>query len=116
MIEKNSEHEKELEIIRRLIKNVYKLDMPILITLGLGVLSQFFIPVITPIFGVLAFFIFYKKLQNAAHYPCPRCLEPFGSSTKIVAVISVASISSSSASEVFGFASHNNSTRLNASL
>jgi hypothetical protein len=91
MTVKDSEYEKELEVIRHLRKDVYKLDVSILIMLGLGVLSQFLIPVITPIFGILAFFIFYKKLQNTAHYPCPRCLESFGSPAKVV--LSVGSLS-----------------------
>ena len=78
------DYDKELEVIRYLRSDVYKFDIYLLILIALGVLSQVLIPVIVPIFGSLAFFLFYKKLRAAAHYPCPKCMEPFGSKSWFV--------------------------------
>lgn len=80
----NNEFKVELGKIRALRKDVYKLDTPILCALGLAVLSQFTFPIIAPLFGFVAFFIFYKKMANAAHYPCPKCQAGFGSSSNVV--------------------------------
>jgi len=84
MSAKNSEYNVELEVIKKLRADVFKLDFPILVMIGLGVSSQFILPFISPVFGVLAFLIFYKKLFKVARYPCPRCSEPFGSSASLV--------------------------------
>ena len=75
-------HSSRYTEIIKLRKSVFVLDMSILMVLALGVASQFLVPLITPVFGIIAFFIFYKKLIKAAHVPCPKCEEPFGTSSK----------------------------------
>ncbi|TQV71094.1 hypothetical protein FLL45_22465 [Aliikangiella marina] len=65
-------------------KAVYRLDMPIVVLILLAGFSQTYVPFMTPILVVTAFIIFYRKLHSAAHSPCPKCLQPFGSKSKYV--------------------------------
>jgi len=77
-------YEDELHIIKQLRSGVYKLDVPILLMIALGAISQVVFPFIAPLFGLLAFLIFYRKLLYVARYPCPKCHASFGCSSKIV--------------------------------
>ncbi len=91
MIDNNSEYEEKLNLIRKFREDAYKLDTVILLILVLGIISQYLISFLAPLFGVLAFLVFYKRLEKAAHYPCPKCCEPFGTNTKIVLGVGSAS-------------------------
>jgi len=77
-------YEEELKTIRRLRKDVYKLNMPIILMLILGIITSYLIPIVAPLFGILAFLFFYKKLLYVANYPCPKCGSPFYTQTKII--------------------------------
>lgn len=60
----------------------FALDIPIIVVLIAGVLSAGVSKVLPPLFGVIAFALFYRKLLKAAHAPCPRCKNPFGTNAR----------------------------------
>ena len=72
----------ELTEIVRLRKEAYSPDLPIIIAIALGAGNTYVFPVLTPAFGIIAGFLFYKKIIKAAHAPCPRCKQPYGTSSK----------------------------------
>ena len=72
----------ELSEIIELRKKVYAIDMPIFTALLLGIVSSFILPILAPVFGIMVFYFFYKKLMNFLHAPCPRCSEPFGTTSR----------------------------------
>ena len=71
----------DLSIIE-LRKNAYKLDAPLIVLLIAGLASSYFSQVVAGAFGIACFAYFYSKVRRAAHAPCPRCGEPYGSSWK----------------------------------
>ncbi len=75
------EYKVELAEIQKLRKEAYSLDLPIILALILGMACSFIIPTFTPLFGVFAFFLFYKKILKAAHAPCPRCNHRYGTAS-----------------------------------
>ena len=78
------EFESELQSIIEQRKLLYRLDAPIIICLIIAVAAQYFLPIMSPVFGVLAFALFYRRIYRAAHSPCPRCNAPFGSAAKVI--------------------------------
>ena len=74
----------EFKNLATLRKDIYRLDFPIFASLIGGVVSNEFFPLLAPIFGVLAFILFYKKMYRAAKQPCPHCNKPFGTQSKYV--------------------------------
>ncbi len=78
------EFEHELRTIKEKREKLYKLDAPIALCLITGLVSQYFIPAMAPVFGIAAFALFYHRLYRTAHTPCPRCKAPFGSSAKVI--------------------------------
>ena len=74
----------ELNKIIEKRRAVYKLDIPIVALLLLGGVSQTYAPFFVPLFGLIAFALFYRKLLEAAHFPCPKCFQSFGAKTKFV--------------------------------
>jgi len=78
------EYEKELDAIRLSRTTAYRLSLPIVVCLALGIASSIMLPFAAPIFGVAAFAIFYQNLVNVARMPCPKCNAPFGTDSTIV--------------------------------
>jgi membrane protein YdbS with pleckstrin-like domain len=80
------EYEIELKKIMRMRRDVFQLDVlaVLIIAIAIAVVLQLFIPFVAPVMGVVLFVRFYLKLERVAHYPCLRCKEPFGSSSKVV--------------------------------
>ncbi len=76
--------ETELQKIIEKRKAVYRLDWPIVTLLLLAGISQTYLPFFTPLMAFTAFVLFYRKLSEAAHMPCPQCLRPFGTKSKYV--------------------------------
>lgn len=76
--------ESELNIIVEKRKAVYRFDWPIVVLLLLAGISQTYMPFFTPLLALTAFVLFYRKLVEAAHIPCPKCFEPFGTKSKVV--------------------------------
>lgn len=74
-------YKSELVEIGRLRKEAYSPDLPIIITIALGAANTYLFPILTPMFGIFAFHLFYRKLIKAAHTPCPRCKQPFGTAS-----------------------------------
>lgn len=78
------EYKSELQKIQEIRKRVFRIDGPTILVIVAAVIVQPFIPFAPPILGVMLFLHFYKKMEYAAHYPCPKCGEPFGTKSKIV--------------------------------
>lgn len=78
----NKMDEKQLNKIRIYRSDAFKLDIPILIAIMIGFGFSAISPILSGIFGMVAFGMFYKKLMKAAHEPCPRCEHPFGAGMK----------------------------------
>lgn len=74
----NSDWDDQLRNIQILRKEAYKLDLKIIIALFFGVLLSAINPMLAWIGGILAFSLFYRKIVKSAHFPCPKCCEPFG--------------------------------------
>ena len=75
-------YEHDLTEIAKLRREAYSLDLPIIIVCGLGIASAYITPMLAPVFGIGVGWIFYKKLMRAAHAPCPKCKQPYGTSSK----------------------------------
>jgi DNA-directed RNA polymerase subunit RPC12/RpoP len=78
------EYKSELQKIQEIRKKVFRIDGLSIVVIVLAIVVQSFVPFAAPILGVMLFLHFYKKMEYAAHYPCPRCGEPFGTNSKIV--------------------------------
>ena len=70
----------EIDKIIDLRKSAYRLNLPIIILLAIGIIMQINIPGSNAIFGLLIFVVFYRRIIMIAHYPCPQCKKPFGTS------------------------------------
>jgi hypothetical protein len=77
----------ELNEILEARKSDSTLSMPILLSIVLGVVAEFTIPILAPVFGILAFVFFYKRRIAIARLPCPRCKNPFGTKSHIVLTV-----------------------------
>ena len=77
----------ELNEILEARKSDHTLSMPILLSIVLGVVAEFTIPILAPVFGVLAFALFYKRRIAIARMPCPRCKNPFGTKSNIILAV-----------------------------
>lgn len=78
------EYKSELQEIQELRKRVFRIDGLAIVVIVIAIILQPLIPFAAPILGLMLFLRFYKKMAYAAHYPCPRCGEPFGTNSKIV--------------------------------
>jgi hypothetical protein len=79
----NKEFETELAFIIEARKAAYKPTLLLLVLIAAGFVVEYYFASIGALFGIAAFVIFYKRLSAAAHLPCPKCSEPFGSATKL---------------------------------
>jgi len=77
-------YQTELDLIFEARQKEYSLSLPMVVCLVLGFMSNFIVPLLVPIFGILAFAIFYKRRISIARLPCPRCNEPFGTKSYII--------------------------------
>jgi len=75
-------YEHQLKEIVAIRQEAYALDMNIIASVVLGLICSSIVPLLAPLFGFIAFVMFYRKLIKAAHVPCPSCGEPFGTSSK----------------------------------
>ncbi|HCG5600742.1 hypothetical protein ACEV74_24160 [Vibrio parahaemolyticus] len=75
---------KEIDEILEARKSDYTLSKPIIVSIVLGVIAEFTIPILAPFFGILAFVFFYRRRIAIARMPCPRCKNPFGTKSNIV--------------------------------
>jgi hypothetical protein len=71
-------YKKGIDQILQARRTEYALSLPIVSCLILALLANMFLSFLTPIFGVLAFVLFYRRRLAIARIPCPRCKEPFG--------------------------------------
>ena len=78
------EYEGGLVLIKGKRREIYSSSLPIAVCIFAGIGAQFIFAPLSPIFGALAFALFYKRLVVTAHLPCPKCHEPFGSKSNFV--------------------------------
>lgn len=78
----NKEFESELALIIEARKEAYKPTSLLLALIVVGFVVEYYFANIGALFGIAAFIIFYQRLSAAAHLPCPKCGEQFGSATK----------------------------------
>ena len=78
------EYEGGLVLIKGKRREIYSLSLPIAVSIFAGIGAQFIFAPLSPVFGALAFALFYKRLVDTAHLPCPKCNEPFGSKSNFV--------------------------------
>jgi len=78
------EYKEGIQNIIYLRKKAYSFSLPIVIILLLAILVNSFLPALSPLLGTMAFLLFYKNILKAAHEPCPKCNEPFGTKSKFV--------------------------------
>ncbi len=78
------EYENELALIQKMRKDAYTLSPLMMLCIVVATISQVLFPVLTPVFTIILFAMFYNRINVAAHAPCPRCHEPYGSKSKLV--------------------------------
>lgn len=83
------EYEFELQKIKDARNRAYKLNVPILVVLLVGILLSFAIPFLAPVTGIVAFILFYSNIVKVARMPCPKCNSPFGTNSRIVLGVGV---------------------------
>ena len=79
----NDEINTKIEQIIEARKVAYKPTPLLLLVIAIGFITEYFLPNVGALFGILAFVIFYRRLAATAHIPCPKCGEPFGAATKL---------------------------------
>ena len=78
------EYQAELNFIDQQRKGVYRVTMPIGLTLLAAVLGRIVFPPVAPLFGIVAFGLFYYKMYSVAKIACPKCRQPFGVKSNLV--------------------------------
>jgi hypothetical protein len=77
------EYRNELNKIIELRRKALYPNLWIIICTIIAAISNYFHFVLTPILVLIVFYLFYKNIVKAAHAPCPRCGEPFGTKNKL---------------------------------
>ena len=78
------EYERELTVLRELRAKTFHVDflfLALFILIAIGVLSSYdFLLIFSPVLWALLYF----RVLKTAHYPCPRCEQPFGNKSNFV--------------------------------
>ena len=77
-------YEKELKILRELKSKVLDIDLLILFLFCVFIIGYFIIPDISVFFGLAIWVVIYRRVLKIAHFPCPKCNQPFGNKSKLV--------------------------------
>ena len=77
-------YENGLKEIRQQRGTVNSLDSPMLVLIGPMILTAVFAPPIAVFLCFVILYVYYSRLKRAAHHPCPKCAQPFGTSSRIV--------------------------------
>ncbi len=78
------EYEKELNIIKELRTKTFHVDFLFLALFILIAIGVFFSYDILLIFSPILWALIYFRVLKTAHYPCPRCEQPFGNKSNFV--------------------------------
>ena len=77
---------KQLSLIINARKQAYSHTPLLIILMICGGVAEHIMSGMGAPFGIIAFIIFYRRLVSIAHIPCPKCGEPFGTSSSQIVV------------------------------
>ena len=81
----NMKYKKELDKLKELRAKTFHIDLFLLIIFIINAFAVWYsVTLVSMLCGLTAIIIVYNRMLRTAHYPCPKCEQPFGNKSKFV--------------------------------